>query len=229
MELIYCSGGNIKFVQIAMEHGYLYGAQLPDTVYYSPLHFADQDWKKPNRSAYMAALAQHRPHMASVLDLEREEQLSEVLSWAEDAAQHVEVVMIIPKVFSIIERLPRRIGSADVRLGYSVPTGHGGTSVPVWEFAGWPVHLLGGSPQAQMRLTHYMHVVSADGNMAQLMATRYCAFYDPAQTTNRGLWPTLRDYDGQPWGDGGNAADAPYEAFRRSCKNIMHTWQHFRA
>lgn len=223
MELIYCSGGNIKFVEIALQHGYLYGARLPDTVY-APLHFADNDWARPNRPAYMAALAKHRPHMASVLDLEREDQLDDVLSWADEAAQYVQTVMIIPKVFGIIRRLPRRIGGADVRLGYSVPTAHGSTDVPVWEFDGWPVHLLGGSPHAQHRLTHYLHAVSADGNMAQLMATRYCAFYDPARRTRRGLWPTLADYDGRPWGDGSNTADAPYEAFERSCSNIMQLW-----
>jgi hypothetical protein len=165
MELIYCADGNRRFAQIAIDHGYLYGAQLPKTVYFPPF-FADQCWKKPNRAAYMAALAQHRPHMASVLDLERADQLDEVLSWAEEAAQYVQCVMLIPKVFGIIPRLPRRIGGADVRLGYSVPTKFGGTELPVWEFAGWPVHLLGGSPNAQMELAHYMAVESADGNMA---------------------------------------------------------------
>jgi len=47
-----------------------------------------------------------------------------------------------------------------------VPTAHGSTDVPVSEFDGWPVHLLGGSPHAQHRLTHYLHAVSADGNIA---------------------------------------------------------------
>lgn len=88
-----------------MDAGFLLGSQLPETVYY-PIHFADQDWKAPNRERYMVALAEHRPHMASVLDLEHESQLDEVLGWAEDAARFVQVVMIIPKAFGIIERLP---------------------------------------------------------------------------------------------------------------------------
>lgn len=224
MELIYCGGGNRRFAQIAIEHGYLYGSQLPETVYF-PIHFADQDWKKPNRAAYMAALAKHRPHMASVLDLERADQLDEVLSWAEEAAQHVKVVMIIPKAFGIIPSIPRRIGGAEVRLGYSVPTKFGGTELPVWEFAGWPVHLLGGSPNRQMQLVHYLDVQSADGNMAQRMATLCCSFYDPSRRTPKGYWATLNAYDGQPWSDGTGSADAPYEAFRRSCENIMRMWK----
>jgi hypothetical protein len=210
MELIYCGGGNKRFAQIAMDHGFLYGSRLPATVY-GPLHFADQDWRKPNRSAYMAALARHRPYMASVMDLEQEEQLDEVLSWANEAAQHVRVVMLIPKVFGIIPRLPRRIGNADVRIGYSVPTSHGGTELPVWEFSGWPVHLLGGSPGDQMHLAHYMDVVSADGNMPMKVATRFCQYWD-------GGWKDI-DVTGY------NGGDVPYEAFRLSCKNIMQAWR----
>jgi hypothetical protein len=212
VELIYCGGGNRRFAQIAIDHGYLYGSQLPETVYF-PLHFADQDFKRPNRVAYMAALAKHRPHMASVLDLEHESQLGEVLSWAEDAAAFVSVVMIVPKVFGIIPSIPRRIGGAEVRLGYSVPTKFGGTELPVWEFSGWPVHLLGGQPQAQMELAHYMDVRSVDGNYAGLMARKFGEFWTP---------------DG--WVDLSAAGyherqDAMYEAFRRSCENIMRAWQ----
>jgi hypothetical protein len=157
--------------------------------------------------------------MASVLDLERYEQLTEVLSWAENAAQFSEIIMIIPKAFGIIAHLPRLIGGKSIRLGYSVPTKHGGTEVPFCEFAGWPVHLLGGSPQVQMKLIHHMDVHSADGNMMMKMATQYCAFFDPHKTTRRGFWPSLSDYDGKKWEGAG-----PEEAFTRSCKNIMAAW-----
>lgn len=36
-------------------------------------------------------------------------------------------------------------------------------TMPAWEFGRRPVHLLGGSPHAQMEMRHYMNVVSADG------------------------------------------------------------------
>ena len=156
----------------------------------------------------MTELQRHRPHMASVLDLERADQLDEVLSWAEEAAQWVNVVMIIPKAFGIIPFLPRRIGGAGVRLGYSIPTKHGGTQVPVWEFDGWPVHLLGGSPHTQMRTRNYFNVASADGNMANKIAMTYGKFWD----------------DGK-WRNVGTIDDMPYEAFRRSCENIMAAWR----
>ena len=32
IKLIYCAGGNKQFAETAIEAGFLYGAQLPDTV-----------------------------------------------------------------------------------------------------------------------------------------------------------------------------------------------------
>lgn len=222
--LIYCGGGNRRFMEIAVSAGFKYGAQLPDTVY-GPLYFADQDWRKPNRAAYMTALARHRPVMATVLDWEREEQAPVVLDWAEEAGQYVERVLIVPKVSGGINRLPRRINGRDVVLAYSVPTRYGGTQLGAWEFGGWPVHLLGGSPQAQMHVWRHLHglcdVVSADGNMASKMATRHCQFWTPgdARHASNRWWPTLVEADGER-SDG----DGPYEAFRRSCVNIAAAW-----
>jgi hypothetical protein len=219
-DLIYCASGNARFARIAIDAGYHYGAQMPGTVYFWP-YFVDNDWKRPNRERYMAALAEHRPYMASVLDLEQESRLDEVLAWAEEAAQWVEVVMIIPKVFCIVPRIPRVIGGKPVRLGYSVPTRFGGTELPVWEFAGWPVHLLGGSPHRQMAIAQYMDVRSADGNYSQKMALEYSQFWTAGTATyakNR-YWPRLDEAGERVDGD------APYAAFERSCHNIMAAWR----
>jgi hypothetical protein len=212
--------------QIAIDAGFLYGAQLPNTIYFQP-YFADQDWRNPDRERYMAALAKHRPKMATVLDWERWDQRDEVLRWAEDAAQFVQKVLIVPKVFGGVKTLPRTIGGSDVILAYSVPTRYAGTSVPVWEFSSWPVHLLGGSPQKQMEMCHYMNVVSADGNYAGKMAMRHCQFWTPgtARYARNRWWPTLREANGGV--DWTGELDAPYEAFRRSCENIISAWKRF--
>lgn len=223
-ELIYCANGNARFAQIATDHGFVYGAQMPGTVYFPPA-FVDQNWKKPDKERYMTALREHKPHMASVIDWERKEQLLEVLSWAEDAAMFVDVVMVIPKVPGCVQLLPRSIGGKSVRLGFSIPTKHGGTACHPMEFVGWPVHLLGGSPQAQLKwFTRLPGIISADGNMHHKMATRMNAFWYPSRFPGRGYWPRLAEFDGKRWGDGSNMADAPYEAFRRSCVNIKAAW-----
>jgi hypothetical protein len=208
LEIIYCADGNPRFAEIAIKAGFLYGAQLPNT-----------------------ALSEYRPCIASVIDWEEPGQLGEVLQWAEEAARFVEVVMLIPKVIGGIERLPRAVGGKPVRLGYSVPTKFGGTPVPVWEFQGWPVHLLGGSPRSQFRLAHYLNPVSVDGNYSQLMAVKYNAYFTLRRVpgARNHPWPTLKEASGgAAWGDGSATADAPYEAFRRSCQNIMEMWSRLR-
>lgn len=216
VELIYCAGKNQRFEAVAHAAGFRIGVQLPNTVYH-PVYFADQDWKRPDRARYMAELARHRPAMATVLDLERPAQRAEVLGWAEEAAQYVERVLIIPKYSGAIDHIPRRIGGADVVLAYSVPTKFAGTDVPIWEFSGWRVHLLGGSPHAQMLLTRYLDVGSVDGNM-HLERSRYCQFWSATKGGN-GHWWHLRDI----------GVDLPtdnnLEAFRRSCENIAAAWE----
>jgi hypothetical protein len=218
-ELIYCANGNKKFAEIAIGAGFTYGAQLPRNVYFKP-EFADQNWKKPNRKGYVNALKKHRPRMATVLDWEREDQREEVLAWAEEIAPIVETVIVVPKVHGTIATLPRKIGNANVRLGYSVPTKHGGTEVMAFEFLGWPIHLLGGSPAAQMKIAKSgLDVQSVDGNMHMKMANR-CSLWVPGKKPFRNFWPTILQTDGEKWGD-----DAPYEAFRRSCNNIRDAWK----
>jgi hypothetical protein len=218
--LIYCAGNNPTFAAIAITAGFRYGARLPATVY-APLYFADQEYKNPDRQAYMRALAEHKPKIASVLDWEQDEQLSEVLDWAEEASQFCNRVIIIPKVVSGIARLPKQVNGRDVILGYSVPTSYGGTCVPIWEFTGWPVHLLGGSPQRQMRewsqLSMIADVVSCDGNMSN-------------QQAHRGrFWQSSKGYKGH-WqqlsttGDN-ERKDANARAFNLSCENIHKAWQ----
>lgn len=231
MRLIFCAGKNPRFAQIAIEAGFLYGAQLPCSVY-GPVFFADQDWKSPDRTAYMAALAKHRPTMATVLDWEQQEQLPEVLSWAEEAAQYVEEVLVIPKVVGGIRQLPKTINGKRIVLAYSVPTRYGKTEVPFWEFFDWPVHLLGGSPQEQMRIYQGMDrrgrydlwrsrldVVSADGNMWQQQANR-CRCWVEKGGGVIGGFVQLRDIGLGDWGQ-----DSNLEAFRRSCRNIMQAWR----
>jgi len=228
--LIYCAGGNRRLAEIAQQAGYELGAQLPGTVYFQ-IYFGDQNWRSPNRSGYMRALSEHRPVMATVIDWTRDVDFLCVMDWAEEAAQFVQYVLVVPKIAGSISQLPRRVGGRDIVLAYSVPTRYGGTDVPVWEFSGWPVHLLGGSPRAQINAYFHLRavnadVISVDGNYAQKVATRYNQFfsYPPLDGAVNRWWPTLMEADGRKWGDGTIRADAPYEAFRRSCKNILRYW-----
>ena len=213
--LIYCASGNAPFAQAAVDAGWKYGAKLPFTVYQA-VYFADQDWRSPDRTAYMRALREHRPHMATVLDWEHPEQLAEVLDWAQEAAQWVRQVVVIPKVSGQMYLIPERVGGAEVLLAYSVPTKYGGSPVCLWEFGRRPVHLLGGSPQRQMELATYLNVVSADGNMAHQQAHR-CRFWS-REKGSHGHWVQLSEV-GDHTKEGANLA-----AFKRSLRNIQEAW-----
>lgn len=205
--LIYCAGNNKRLAKIAIDVGFKFGARLPCSAQF-PVYFADQDWKKPNRKSYMKAVAKHKPYMATVLDWEREDQFKEVMDWAEEIAQIVEKVLIIPKVLGSIERIPEQVSGKDIVIAYSVPTKYGGTPIPFLEFSGRQIHLLGGSPYKQIITYEYMSqiadVISIDGNYYQMKAMRFCEHWE---------YPNKWIPDG-----GKNLIDAPYKAFEQSCK-----------
>jgi hypothetical protein len=196
--------------------GWRYGARLPSTTY-QPVWFADQDWKNPNLDRYAKAIREHAPEICTVLDWEREEQFPEVLTWAETVAPFVSRLVVIPKVPGRVDDVPESIGGKPIILGYSVPTSYGGTTCGTWEFGRRPVHLLGGSPQAQKDFARYLNVVSADGNMA-------------AQQSRKGrFWSRVKGSKGH-WIQLSEAGDnrdvgVPAECFRRSLINIKAVWK----
>jgi ribosomal protein S18 acetylase RimI-like enzyme len=220
VDLIYCAAGNKRYMDIALKHGFKCGGQLPGTIYHD-MYFADQNYHAPNFDAYMSALEKERPYMATVIDYEDHVSFSEVMRWAETASRFVQdTVIIIPKVCGTIPDIPREINGKRVRLGYSIPTTHGGTQVPAWEFAGWPVHLLGGSPQSQLanrKQYGLMDTISMDGNYTQKMASQYNQFFTNGCATyakNR-FWPQLQETQ-----IGFVDEDALYIAFELSCINF---------
>ncbi len=222
-QLIWCAACGKRLAEVAVSLGWSYGACLPGSVSCQPLHFADQNWKRPDRIAYILALAKHRPAVATVLDWEHDHQLSEVLSWAEEAAQHVlEAVYLIPKVSGQVHRLPRLIGGKRVVLAYSVPTGYGGSPLHLSELAGWPVHLLGGEPHRQMRIAAILgciaEVVSVDGNTIGRKA-RLGQFWRRERGPRGGHWCQLRDA-----GDD-REDNFALECFRRSLVAVREAWE----
>lgn len=228
--LIYCAGGNKLFADIAISYGFKYGACLPDTIYH-PIYFADQNWKKPNKEKYLEYVSMYRPYLASVLDWEEWEQLDEVLEWAEAISSVVTEIVLIPKVQGGITVLPKELKGKKIRLGFSIPNRPrpgedknkwGENQIQPEDFAGWPVHLLGGSPGKQRKYSQFMNVQSVDCNMHHMMATTRCLFWMRGKKIFSNKWLSLKQADGRKW-EGDLAA--PYEAFRRSCRNIKTYWE----
>jgi len=214
MKFIYCAGGNSKYAYTALTYGWMYGARMPDTVYYRPL-FIDQNWKKPDFTKYVARISQYQADYATVLDLEHESQFDEVMRWAKAVSPHVKSIIMIPKVMGIIDRIPHTINGKPIILGYSVPTSHGGTQVPLWEFGSRPVHLLGGSSTKQFELMRYLNVVSIDNNYNANIALHFIMFY--AQGKHQYLRESIMNTI--------NIPDEPLTCFKLSIMNVnaQHT------
>lgn len=220
IEIVYSSGGNPRFTEIAIDAGWLPGSQLPETVYYQP-YFVDQNWKAPNFEQYAALVEKHRPYMATVIDWTHDVEWSTVIEWCERLAPLVAELIVIPKIPGTIERIPETLYGKPVRLGYSVPTRYGGTTVSLGEFRARRVHLLGGAPEKQLELARFLNVVSIDGNYAQKMASSINAYWIPVANIRKSTAPHFVRLDDLEH----SYTDAPYEAFRRSCHNIMEAWR----
>lgn len=221
-DVIFCAEASRRLVELAVGAGMLWGAQLPmlSSKAFAPMTFADQNWREPERARYMAALARFRPSMATVLDWEREEQFEDVMGWAEEAAQWVEEVIVVPKVVGGVARIPKVIEGKPVRLGYSVPSRYSATPVPVGEFGERPVHLLGGSPHAQMYFSRQMNVRSVDCNYMIGMAKRGQVWVPGyAWTASARFGPQLQELG--LWQEGGPF----YLAFELSCLNVVDAWR----
>ena len=214
IRLIYSGGGNPRFYNIAMNYGFKYGAQLPDTIY-GKLYFADQNWKKPNKKLYMEYIKKYKPYIATIIDWERPNQYSEIIEWGDEISEYVKKIIIIPKVRGSVNKIPKTINGKEIILGYSIPTKYGSTPVPVEEFKGWKIHLLGGSPLKQIYYFKKLHalskIYSIDGNYFRYKAVRFCEFWNLS-----GKWTP----DGKA-----NIVDAPYYCFEKSCKNLASFWK----
>ncbi len=211
--LIYCADGNRRYAEIAQRAGFLYGACSGKrrTVYYPPA-FLDLDWRRPDFARHLEWAAQYRPRFAVAGDAETPAQLDAVLRQAEQLAVHAAQIIVVPKRSGLVESIP-----AGYVVGYSVPTTFGGTEAMAWEFLGRRLHLLGGSPTAQLRLAHVFGlgaIASVDGN-SHLKASRWGTFWTAAGWVSRKRARLLCPQ--QP--------DFPDAAFERSCVNIAAAWQ----
>jgi hypothetical protein len=204
--LVYCAGRGGRFADIAVAAGFVYGCRSD----YKPSHsvgFADLNWKTPDLDRHQAFVRDHAPIFAVAPDVLELASLAATLRYAESLACWAERVIVVPKARGVMERLPKEPWLV---IGYSVPTKYGGTGLLMAEMAGWPVHLLGGSPGRQLNLAYYLTVVSADGNAA----TRAAEFGTVFDARTRG-WVA----GAEPRGP-----DLPYRAFARSCEQIMCAW-----
>lgn len=164
VDLIFCHGGASPATRIAAEEGWLVGARS-DLPFYGanaglPYTFIDWDFKKPNWDRHIKLISQHKPKYCTAPDIYSEADMPATKQQVEELSQYSQYVIVVPKIPGIIEEL---VTWNNTLLGYSVPTKYGSAeNVPEWEFAQYPVHLLGGGPKKQWELAQMMNVVSVD-------------------------------------------------------------------
>jgi hypothetical protein len=206
--LIYCAGYGRRYASIAVAHGYAYGCRS-DMLPHHPVYFVDINWQKADLDYHKAFVRKHRPAMAVAPDLEWPNLLQPVLRYGLELARWAQRVVFVPKYAGAVAAIP---DEPWVVLGYSVPTGYSGAPDAVLQELGCrPVHLLGGSPQAQLALAKILNVVSVDGNAAQ-RAARFGRCWTQASNG----WSRRDQISPGP--------DAPYRAFARSCAEIRRAW-----
>lgn len=142
------------------------------------LEFIDNEFKAYNHEQHLEAVKFIRPKYATVRDLMTPEQCTkdeiewysfgQIMAWAEELSQYTDNVIVIPK-YDCLDRIPEQY-----ILGYSVPTGYGGTPLPVERFKDRRVHLLGGRFDEQLKKMRELgeDVVSIDNNWIQMIAKR---------------------------------------------------------
>lgn len=160
--LFYCgSGGASEYDAIAVNVGWLLGVRSCGK--WKPrqhIQMLDNQWLGYNHEKHLAAVKQHKPLVATARDIEYPEQLPEILEQATEISQYAGRVILIPKCSVVL----------DTKYWLGLPCGkYAKTSNPAW-YTEHFTHLLGGSPNVQMRLASYLNVVSLDSNYAANVA-----------------------------------------------------------
>ncbi len=185
---------------LACKSGWLYGLRssagacaTAEIMLSHKVQFVDCLYTDYNHDLHLAQVARYKPKYATVRDIMSKGQCAQagieyypfeqIMKWAEDLSQYADNVIVIPKI-DCIKDIP-----TEYVLGYSIPTSHGGTPVPVDKFrstegTGRRVHLLGGSPNKQIAYWAQLpdEVISLDNNYIMKVAAFGRAWYPDGTT-----------------------------------------------
>lgn len=162
--LFYCAdGGTNNYGEIARKEGWRLGFQSTNSIPKNHVEMIDNNWKCFDYQQHLGAIKKHKPLIATALDIENINDLPMILKQAREIAKYCGRVLLIPKVKCWLPN--------EFWLGYSEPSSHGATNLEIDFFKNRFVHVLGGSPTDQLRLTKQINaVVSLDGNYSMLIS-----------------------------------------------------------
>jgi hypothetical protein len=163
---------------IAVRSGFGLGIQSnnvrlrEDIHWVQPPSFVDCDYKHYQHEHHLGLVEWLRPKYATVRDVMTRQQCeaegieyvpsSQILLWADDLSQYAQNVIVTPK-YDCLSEIPERYV-----LGYSATSSFGATAMPIRQFAGRRIHLLGGNWRDQLGYLALMgeDIVSLHLNLA---------------------------------------------------------------
>ena len=193
-DIIYTIQGLDGTCCIAVQSGMKYGIQSRKLLKVCPyaqqserhgVYFVDNHYKEYNHQMHLDVVMRFKPKYATTRDMIEERECvklgiqyydaDQILSWADELAEHCEHVIIIPKSPGYIRLIPDRF-----IIGYSIPTRYGGSHFPIELITNHRIHLLGGSWKKQLYYLHKMReqICSVDNNYIHHQARHGC-FINP--------------------------------------------------
>jgi hypothetical protein len=163
---------------IAVRSGFGLGIQSNNLRLREDVHFVqapgfvDCDYKHYQHEHHLALTEWLRPKYATVRDIMTRQQCEaegidyvppeQILLWADDLSQYAQNVIVTPK-YDCLSEIPERYV-----LGYSAQSSFGATAMPIRQFAGRRIHLLGGNWRDQLGYLALMgeNIVSLHLNLA---------------------------------------------------------------
>lgn len=161
---VYINGGGASpYDQIAKSHGWHLGVNSGGkNAHREKLFMVDNNWLNYDHNQHIKVVDYHRPHMATVRDIEVDTDQEKIYDQALEIFQYCDRVIVIPKA----EILPKFLEIPGVILGLPLDRGE---NVYSWHYAkvsGCSIHLLGGSPHSWQRAIGILgdKIYSFDGN-----------------------------------------------------------------
>ena len=121
------------------------------------VEFVDYPFTDPDATIddHIDRVKSERPRLTVAPDVEHDITLSDAVAIGDELLEHAETVIVVPKDCHPSDVPDRfRPAVATHQFGSGTPWG-------VWEYDR-PVHILGGSPNAQLRFGRYLDVASVD-------------------------------------------------------------------
>lgn len=159
---IFCQGSNQFIPEIAYNSGMMYGTRHCESPVEQPF-FVDINWKNYEWEDYLNKLKHWKPVMAMVpdfLDITQKKDLYKKIRQLKELG--IMKIMVCPKFNGAIQYIP-----SFCTIAVSIPSRYAGFLPDPKELENRKIHLLGGSPQKQVKYIRdhpNLNILSVDGN-----------------------------------------------------------------